>query len=182
MFHFWRVIGHCLGVEDRFNLCSGPDAEIREMCHQIYWNKYHPSIVAAPEPTGVAMTKGITFAMQQMSPALHYEAILRYGAPFMGLDRKRYPLGGLKAKLAYASIWLFFRLITRSLLLNWLLSVYFRFKLWMTVRRHDRLYEQLVRQYGRAGEREGEFTYLNDDRCPVKVKFNYQNAFQLKLY
>lgn len=181
MFHFWRVIGHCLGVEDRFNLCSGPDAEIREMCHQIYWQNYHPAIVAAREPTGVAMTKGITFAMQQMSFVLHYEAILHYGAPFLALDVKKYPLNGFRAKFAYGSLWLFFRLFTKSVIMNWLLSKYFCFKLWLTVKRHDRLYGQLNCRYGSKGEKE-QFSYQNDDRCPVKVKFNYQDAFQLKLY
>ncbi len=180
IFHFWRVIGHCLGVEERFNLCSGSDELIREMCHQKYWRHYQPLIVAAQEPTGVAMTRGITLAMRQMSFALNYEALLRYGAPFMDLDRKCYPLKGFVAKFAFGTLWLYFRLFTRSVLLNWLFTRYLGFKLWLTASRRGGLCRQLVNWYGN-GEQE-EFRYENDDRCPVRVKFNYQDAFQLKIY
>ncbi|XP_033227618.1 uncharacterized protein LOC117179701 [Belonocnema kinseyi] len=30
--HFWRVIGHMLGMQDKYNLCSGTVAECRTLC------------------------------------------------------------------------------------------------------------------------------------------------------
>ena len=92
MFHFWRVIGYCLGIEDRFNLCAGTDEEIIEKCRFMFWSKYHPAIIAAPEKTGIEMTKGITYSMQRITFLLDYNALLRYMAPFMNVDKERYPL------------------------------------------------------------------------------------------
>lgn len=178
IFHFWRVIGYCLGIEDRFNMCgSESDEVIIEICRIMYFREYRPKIIAAPEPSGVQMTKGITYAMRQMNFMLNYNSIFAYASPFLGLDPKRYPLDTFSAKFVYGALWIYFNVLTRSTIINWLLSKFHKFKCWLAFKRIASHMETLEKRYPST-----EYNYQNDERCPVKVKLNFQDAFTLNLY
>ncbi|KAH9394066.1 hypothetical protein TYRP_021195 [Tyrophagus putrescentiae] len=86
MLHFWRTIGHCLGIEDRFNLCTGSDEEVTELCRQIYHLEWRPAIVTAPEVAGLAMAEDIALIMFRIVPIITYRALMHYVAPTFNLD------------------------------------------------------------------------------------------------
>lgn len=46
-------------MEDRYNLCSGTDAQIGEISKLIYFTNIEPLIIQKSEPTAVEMGKGV---------------------------------------------------------------------------------------------------------------------------
>lgn len=87
LLHFWRVIGYCLGIEDRFNLCTGnTDEEVIEMCRQVYYCEWKPQIEFAAEKAGKAMAEDIAFIMFRIVPIITYRALMSYVAPTFGLE------------------------------------------------------------------------------------------------
>lgn len=65
MYHFWRTIGYCLGMEDRYNLCTGSDEEIKEICKLMYTQLFLPPIQKQSEPTAIAMSQAIALGKQE---------------------------------------------------------------------------------------------------------------------
>jgi hypothetical protein len=73
--HFWRVIGHLLGIEDQFNLCSASNKkQVETRCRTILKCEIDPCMRQVTESTtssdstsesrtAVAMTYGIQCAM-----------------------------------------------------------------------------------------------------------------------
>ncbi|XP_045539137.1 uncharacterized protein LOC106709945 [Papilio machaon] len=47
--HLWRVIGHMLGIEDRYNICRKNIEETREVCRLILERVYTPCLENVPE-------------------------------------------------------------------------------------------------------------------------------------
>ena len=176
MFHYWRVIGHCLGIEDQFNLCAGTDEETFEFCRQCYYEDWLPRIKQG-ETTGMAMANGIALAMHRFVPGATFNAMLRYGAPAFGLDKSRYPLNGFWDYTSYLTIWATMKIYSRSSVIMWiascLLAVALRLSIWF------RSFHEwsLRRKYVGA-----KYEYNTDERCPFEIKANYKTAFELKLH
>lgn len=69
--HLWRVLGHLLGIEDRFNMCQGSFDQVKRRCQQIVDKLFIPNLPNLNEEwehmsrcmiEGVAMTiPGPTF-------------------------------------------------------------------------------------------------------------------------
>lgn len=169
MFHFWRVIGHCLGIEDRFNLCSGSDEEIFESCRQCYYNEWLPLIRSAPEPAGIAMAKGIAVTV----PAIYYNSLIRFSAPIIGLSTVDYPLKTVQEKLSYAYLWLNVNVYARSSIMLWMLNLILRVLERISVWRRITHAKKLREKYN--------FRYEIDERCPFQT-INYRTAFDMELH
>ncbi|KAF6212497.1 hypothetical protein GE061_013020 [Apolygus lucorum] len=47
--HLWRVIGHRLGIHDRFNFCAGSLSEVKARCHDVIHLLFVPNLVSLGE-------------------------------------------------------------------------------------------------------------------------------------
>lgn len=99
IYHFWRVIGYCLGTEDEFNLCNGSDEEVVEMCRQIYHYDCLPKIRKCAER--YPMSSAIIKAFYGHVFPFNYSSIMHYVAPLLGLDISLYPLTTFKEWFNY---------------------------------------------------------------------------------
>lgn len=84
--HFWRGIGSILGIEDKYNLCSGSVEQIRLMCKTILEEKLKKSIVECPERQAIQMSKGIVQAVRVLVHVLTYDGLMRYLFEVMGIE------------------------------------------------------------------------------------------------
>lgn len=180
MFHFWRTIGYCLGIEDRFNLCSPTDDdEIVETCRQMYREEWQPKVALGEVPgqgeaMGVAMAEGIARAMFRVLPVATYRAMLRYAAPSFGLNPEAYRLRGFYDRVSYGILWITLNVLARYPLLLWInCRFYFAFQRLAYLLRSAHQWV-LERRYT-----EERYQYRTDGRCPFEVTgINYRTAWE----
>lgn len=200
LFHFWRTIGYCLGIEDRFNLCQGTDLEVVEHCRQLYWGEWHQEVVrraassssssAKAEFYGLKMARSIAVAALPLgSLPGSLPAMLRFGAPFLGLEKARYPLETIRDRIKYAELVLILRWLPgiiggsrRLRLIHWALSTAFCFAFKVTVRLR-RWYRRFLELF--ADEVHQQYSeFCNDcEHCQARksTSFNYTSAFEANL-
>ncbi|XP_076268515.1 uncharacterized protein LOC143201385 [Rhynchophorus ferrugineus] len=75
--HFWRIIGHILGIEDRFNLCSGSVEEATAKCAKMVEKVYLPNI-RQNHLDILQMSRYVIDGLRPVSPMLNYNAVLYY--------------------------------------------------------------------------------------------------------
>lgn len=171
MFHFWRVIGYCLGIDDRFNLCDGSDEDTVELCRQIYFDEWLPVIRIGAEKVGIEMGKGISNAMSRVSPNLQYNSYMKYCAKFLQLNPDDYPLVTTKEKVLYAFYRVFFKYLSKSTCIVWIISKLNAIRIRRAIGRKNEHQEYLNKIYP-------DVTFEND-RCPYEVNFEYVNATEV---
>lgn len=74
-------MGYLNGIEDRFNLCNGPDYDLTAVLFRLIWEQvYKPVVVASshPAPTGYEMTKGLMLALRPFNPSLKWTCFMKY--------------------------------------------------------------------------------------------------------
>ncbi|KAH9426747.1 hypothetical protein DERP_002847 [Dermatophagoides pteronyssinus] len=170
MFHFWRVIGYCLGTDDQYNLCSGNDQETFELCRQIYFDEWLPVIRSASEKTGVEMSKGICIAMSHVNPNLNYNALMRYCSPFLELNPFDYRLETRRERCLYRVYIFLFNRACKSRMVNRLMARAADIRLKRAIANRKFHEENLKTCYP-------NISYEND-RCPFDVNFNYTTAIE----
>lgn len=77
LIHFWRGIGWLLGIEDKYNFCSGTVAETRELCLEV------ERLIAIPSLSHVDwnyehMATSLITGMSYILPSMSYPAMFRY--------------------------------------------------------------------------------------------------------
>ncbi|XP_027195976.2 uncharacterized protein LOC113790501 [Dermatophagoides pteronyssinus] len=83
-FYFWRVIGYCVGIEDRFNICFGVEGyeETRQFLHICFERCYkvHLDEQSPPVRMGMNLTEGVFLALQGAAPRflICYESFMKY--------------------------------------------------------------------------------------------------------
>lgn len=170
MFHFWRVIGHCLGMEDRFNLCDSDNVpEIQAMCRYIYDKFWLPSI-RKEYSVGIKMSRDISTAMKEIDKKVDYNVLMRYAAPFLGLREQDYPLSGVRGHILYYTYYLLFKVFFRFRFISWILSR-------MANRKFEQAARERVKIYQRLKIRYPEIRFPND-KCPYDIKFDYNTIFE----
>lgn len=89
LLHFWQVIGHLLGIEDRFNCCVGSYEDSYAYCKLILENDYKPvlSKLKYPSTIGFESAKGLTIGLQPMVPIISLQGILRYWYRFFDFQQ-----------------------------------------------------------------------------------------------
>nr|XP_027195571.1 uncharacterized protein LOC113790144 [Dermatophagoides pteronyssinus] len=99
IFHFWRVIGYCMGIEDEFNICNGSDEEVVEMCRQIYHENSLLKIRQCAER--YPMSRAVHNAFYGYIMTFSYSSMMHYLAPILNLDIRLYPLTTFKEWFEY---------------------------------------------------------------------------------
>ncbi|KAI4467254.1 ER-bound oxygenase [Holotrichia oblita] len=75
--HFWRVIGHLLGIEERFNICRDSLAETKEICDEFIQEIFRPTVLKW-DPVFLNMTEALTDGLWCMMPVLNKNVCLQY--------------------------------------------------------------------------------------------------------
>lgn len=133
LYHFWRVVGHCLGIEDRFNLCDGSDEEIEELCRQIYYKEWKPKIIenATKKNSNLAVTVGkdITLGIFRFFPVFTYNSLMHYGALHFDLNQAGYKLTTLWDYFYFYLLSLSIKGCSKSVIIMWTKTqIFFAFK------------------------------------------------------
>lgn len=83
--HFWRGCGWLLGIEDRYNFCSGTVEETRALCLEMERQVVRPCLARSGRDTehiGTALVDGVS----SLLPWFSYPAMLRFLGDTMNLD------------------------------------------------------------------------------------------------
>ena len=170
--YFWRVIGYCLGTDDRFNLCSGTSEEVVQLCQLIYWRDWYPLISREPLlcPEGEDMAKGICLAMNKLSRFIYWNVLMKYWYPILNVS-KTIELQSLSERFWYHFIKFMMTYGTKLWIGRICLTLGGRFNIWVTIKLKNYKYETLKKQYP-------NLSYDNKS-CPFDVNLNYHDALEV---
>ena len=186
LFHFWRVIGHCLGIEDRFNLCEGnSDEEVVELCRQIFHLDWKPIIECGrSERVGQAMAESIALGIYRFVPVVTYRSLMHYSAlHFDGLidgNEEAYRLNSTAERVYFCLLSWTLKAIPRWPVLCWALSrlviLLQQLAIWW---RKFHVATLAWRYPSASGSR---YSYHGDSRCPFIISdVNYRTAWEHRL-
>lgn len=77
LIYFWRCIGHMLGIEDRYNLCMGDYATVRDNCQQIFDRKFRRKLTERSKDAE-EMSEQIVLSASHYVWSLRYRGLLKY--------------------------------------------------------------------------------------------------------
>ncbi|CAH2093726.1 unnamed protein product [Euphydryas editha] len=73
--HFWRVIGHAIGIEDRYNICRKNVEETQQVCQILLDRVYTPYLENVPEYFE-HMTRVMLDGMWSVNPTVHIDGLI----------------------------------------------------------------------------------------------------------
>nr|XP_023029586.1 uncharacterized protein LOC111517615 [Leptinotarsa decemlineata] len=73
--HVWRVVGYLLGINDRFNLCSGSVQETKEICELLISQAFKPEILKRDKDF-LSMARHVCSGLWPVSPILNFKTSL----------------------------------------------------------------------------------------------------------
>ncbi|KAH1015052.1 hypothetical protein HUJ05_012835 [Dendroctonus ponderosae] len=73
--HVWRVVGHMLGIEDRFNICNGSVAEVKARCEKLIQQVFIPHI-KKNDPEFLQMSRYLVNGLWAINPILNFNAVM----------------------------------------------------------------------------------------------------------
>lgn len=127
--HFWRVIGHLMGIQDKFNLCRGSLETTIQTC-QIIMNKVFIPALENPPAEFKSMSQALLEGMSAMVPLLDTEAFTDYTKILCGMK-------DVQPIKLYSRAVLSIQLFVHRVLLNTFLGIIFRpilnFNMWLSV-------------------------------------------------
>ncbi|KAH7637131.1 hypothetical protein HUG17_7337 [Dermatophagoides farinae] len=151
VFHFWRTIGHCLGIDDTFNLCAGSNVEIVEMCEQIFREEWLPTLMMKSNDESIIVTarrmsQAIFQSLGQLEPFINYNVMMRYGCRFVwsttlapAIDEDDIQLKNYLSKVHYGFTVFAYRHCSRYKWFHWLASRWLEYRL-KQARQYDQHY------------------------------------------
>ncbi|XP_023019818.2 uncharacterized protein [Leptinotarsa decemlineata] len=75
--HVWRVVGYLMGMEDRFNLCTGSVKETKEICNILMDQVFRPEIKNKDQDF-LSMSRYLLRGMWALNPAIGVDCFLIY--------------------------------------------------------------------------------------------------------
>nr|XP_027195155.1 uncharacterized protein LOC113789772 [Dermatophagoides pteronyssinus] len=149
IFHFWRTIGYCLGIDDQFNLCSGTDQEIIEICQQIFQQELLPTLTTLRQQpandddtnlsitnTARLMSKGLFQALGILEPFINYNIMMRYACKFVwkkiptpAIDEDDIRLKNFPSRIHYIFTIVAYRFFSHFRWFHWLSSRWLEYRL-----------------------------------------------------
>ncbi|RZF46592.1 hypothetical protein LSTR_LSTR002924 [Laodelphax striatellus] len=129
--HFWRVIGHLLGINDRLNLCRGDVESTRTACRRILSDVLTPAL-ETPVKDFPPMASALLNGMWAMVPILQAEAFMDFTRHLCGIPQPN------ELRTLYSRMILQLQLFVHSVLLTrYYLALIFRpilnFQMWLAV-------------------------------------------------
>ncbi|KAG7153678.1 hypothetical protein Hamer_G009345 [Homarus americanus] len=117
LIHFWRGLGWLLGIDDKYNLCSGSVKETKELCLEVERLIAIPSLAVVDwdyEHMAASLITGIGYII----PILSYPAMFRYLAYTIN-----FPIPAFVSRMSYShsfQYWVMRMTFALILLLPWL--------------------------------------------------------------
>ncbi|CAG2113457.1 unnamed protein product [Medioppia subpectinata] len=170
LLYFWRVIGYCLGTDDRFNLCSGSADEVVQLCHLIWTEDWYPVINTTPIacPAGEEMSKGICLAMNRVSKFIRWNVIMKYWYPILNIT-KPIQLQSFADYFWFYVIKSMMKFWTKFTICRKFMSASARLNIAIATRFKNYKYNNLSQEYA-------DLSFGNTS-CPFDVNFNYVDVF-----
>uniref|UniRef100_A0A146LW50 ER-bound oxygenase mpaB/mpaB'/Rubber oxygenase catalytic domain-containing protein n=1 Tax=Lygus hesperus TaxID=30085 RepID=A0A146LW50_LYGHE len=126
--HFWRVIGHLIGIKDRYNLFQGCKKCSTAACKMIVEKVYGPGTESPPEHYNEmtdSLLKGMWPVMPIINPVAYREMVRR----MCGLSPKQLPW----LPQTLLNVQLTIHKLASVQLLNLVLVPYLNFQMWLTL-------------------------------------------------
>lgn len=164
-FHHWRCVGHCLGITDEFNLCSGTVEDTQALCRRIFFEE-HSRLINPPLHEGRLMGDAVIVAFGSKP-----EAFRKYTAVnVLNCDPEAFPLSSWGEKFNYAMFELFFHKLAYYPIFHWLISRLVDIFLFLATRYRRVFAKYLAWKYP---QKEYQFEPLRC--CPFKTDINYKS-------
>ncbi|XP_066142865.1 uncharacterized protein [Euwallacea fornicatus] len=93
--HLWRVVGHLLGIEDRFNICRESVRETREICEKLIHKVFIPKMNQMDQES-LLMIKLLINGLWVIQPMLNFNTLM-YILQMVAMNDKNYKINELKA-------------------------------------------------------------------------------------
>ncbi|XP_054154602.1 uncharacterized protein LOC128953152 [Oppia nitens] len=104
--YFWKVIGYCMGIEDRFNICQDNTYEESvayfdicfKRCYKRHMDEQCPKVLM-----GMALTEGVFLGLNGVMPKwlFSYEGFMKYWYEALGVRKHPIQLLTLSQRLSY---------------------------------------------------------------------------------
>ncbi|KDR07972.1 hypothetical protein L798_02399, partial [Zootermopsis nevadensis] len=149
--HFWRTVGHLLGIEDRFNICKGDVLETKQLCQTILEQVFVPALRKPPkgfEHMSLCLLK----AMWSMVPFLDYDAFMSFTMRLAGVETSHNSKETLTfhSRVILAFQILVHEVVLRNWLLAWMVRPILNFGMWFSVFMTQRLPILAYVQFGKS--------------------------------
>ncbi|XP_067001053.1 uncharacterized protein [Anabrus simplex] len=148
--HFWRTMGHLLGIEERFNLCRKDAAETRALCRAVLQEVIVPSLETPPLHFP-EMTQALLYGMWHMIPFLEYDAFMSFTYDLAGIE---YLTRDSRPISVYSrSVWALQRFVSQVLLISkwwaWIFRPFLNFMMWLAVYLTERYPVLAIASFGK---------------------------------
>ncbi|XP_015119365.1 uncharacterized protein LOC107042720 [Diachasma alloeum] len=89
--HFWRVVGHAIGISDNLNICRKNEVETTDLCKRLVNEVFRPRMKNFPE-NFPKMADALLDGMWYINPTLNHDAMMSFWYDLSGLTYEK-PLG-----------------------------------------------------------------------------------------
>lgn len=149
--HFWRTVGHLVGIEDRFNICKGNLPETKQLCQAILEEIFVPAL-KKPADGFEKMSRSLLEGMWVMVPSIEYDAYMAFTMRLAGVEVTE---GNSKTLSFTSKVNLAFQIFVHEVvLMNRFLALLVRpflnFLMWFSVYATQRLPLLAYVQFGRS--------------------------------
>ncbi|KAK6635840.1 hypothetical protein RUM44_001094 [Polyplax serrata] len=127
--HFWRTIGHMIGIEDRYNICRGTVEETKETCRRVLKEILWP-VLKSPSQEFREMTSALLKGMWAMIIFLDVEGFTAFTYELTGLEINKFTNWWSKAVYNFQKIT---HKILCSSIIGHFLRIFLNYELWLTV-------------------------------------------------
>ncbi|XP_054165992.1 uncharacterized protein LOC128963503 [Oppia nitens] len=173
--YMWRVISYCIGIDDKYNLCSGNMDEDRQLCRLLFERDYRPVLENAEiqNNMGWHMGNGITLALKTINPSLSFEALISYWYPVLKIPHK-IKLDSFFLKLSYYYLYFNFQIMLRFSFAHWLYGWAYRLLIAIAIKKRQIKENLLKLKYK-------DLKY-EEEKCPINhIDIQYSDAFDEKI-
>lgn len=170
LIHFWRVIGYCLGIEDRFNICDDNNSyeSTHYLCKVIYDKDFYPACAQKlPDvPTfGLNVSLALAKAMNCMAPMLSFAGFLRYVYKYVLEIPDVYI--EVKDRKGYRNIVYLITVIMKYDFMHHVISWFLSLALCLVSWREKKIHSHYEKKYGHINY------YEEYKECPIAQKWMY---------
>lgn len=146
--HFWRLIGHLLGIRDEWNLCARPVPEVEDMCAMILQHEMKTAFTEGGKrgTTSSQMSRGILESIRPYVPLIRWDAYLKYLATLLDSEEKAMKLN-MKGNMIYRSMTLTLQVLVRNSMIGYTMNYLLRRAIRKAHRKRTKIAQKLEKKY-----------------------------------
>lgn len=181
--YYWRVLGHCMGIKDEFNLCNFDTYdEISQVNKLLFEEEYKKVLETQPCKMGLEMSQGICEALHFYLPLLTFNNLAHWWSDCFHFNGYQPQPQSFKEKILSAWMKLSFEhLLNYPSLLIPFAKLHKR-QFARRLRKKDAVYDKLMDKC-KQDKQEFRFVsdrcdYLKNTSCPFRVDTAYATHFE----